>query len=210
MSKTSLAIKENFTWDDYCTWPDEERWEIIGGEAFAMSPAPTLRHQSILIELGAQLLPLFKGKNCTVFVAPTDVKLSEKDVVQPDLLIVCDEKQMKRTHIEGAPTLIIEILSPSTTLHDRSRKMDLYAASGVKEVWLVTPHPAMVEIFTLKDKSYLLRHVFSRDDFLKSPTFKELKLDLSPVFDFPLEPDEKDIYVVKEGPATYRTPSADE
>ena len=210
MSKTSLAIKENFTWDDYCTWPDDERWEIIGGEAFVMSPAPTLRHQSIAAALTHLLFAFFTNHPCKVFPAPTDVKLSENDIVQPDLLIVCDEKQMKRTHIEGAPALIIEILSPSTTIHDKGRKMDLYAAGGVKEIWLITPHPAMVEVFTLKDKSYFLNHVFGRDDILKSPTFKELKLDLSPVFDFPLDPDEKDIYVVKEGPAIYRTPSADE
>lgn len=209
MPNTNLAIKENFTWDDYRTWPNNERWEIIDGEAFAMPPAPILRHQMISIELSTQMQMQFRGKKCKVFVAPTDVKLSEYDVVQPDLLVVCDETQMKRTHIEGVPTLIIEILSPSTTLHDRMHKMNLYAASGVKEVWLVTPYPALVEVYLLKDKLYLLKQVFSKDDNLKSPTFKDLKLDLKPVFDFPLEPDEN-IYVVKEGPATYTTPRADE
>ncbi len=209
MQDTSLAVKESFTWDDYCTWSDNERWEIIDGEAFAMSPAPILRHQRISVKLSHQLFNFFDKHPCEVFVAPTDVKLSEHDVVQPDLLVVCDETQMKRTHIEGAPTLIIEILSSSTTLHDRMHKMDLYAASGVKEVWLVTPYPALVEVYLLKDKSYLLKKVFSKNDELKSPTFKDLKLDLAPVFDFPLEPDEN-IYVIKEGPSKQTTPSADD
>ncbi len=149
MQNRSLAVKENFTWDDYCSWPDDERWEIIDGESFAMSPAPILRHQMISIELSAQMQIQFRGKKCKVFVAPTDVKLSEYDVVQPDLLVVCDKNKMKRTHIEGAPTLIIEILSPSTSIHDRMHKMNLYAASGVKEVWLVTPYPALVEVYLL-------------------------------------------------------------
>jgi len=207
MPNTSLAVKENFTWDDYRSWPDDERWEIIDGEAFAMSPAPNLRHQRIARSLTSKLSDYFDKHPCEVFPAPTDVKLSEYDVVQPDLLVVCDENQMKRTHIEGAPTLIIEILSPSTSIHDRMHKMNLYAASGVKEVWLVTPYPALVEVYLLEGKSYLLIQVFSKDDVLKSPTFKDLKLDLSPVFDFPLDPEEN-LYVVKEGPSHYTTPSA--
>jgi Uma2 family endonuclease len=206
MANTSSAIKDNYTWSDYCSWPDNERWEIIGGESFAMAPVPGLRHQSIVVNLSAQLHAQFTGKKCVPFVAPTDVKLSEMDVVQPDLLVVCDEKQMKPTHIEGAPALIIEILSPSTMFYDKGRKMNLYAASGVKEVWLITPHPAVAEIYILKDGSYRLKRVFGRDDILTSPSFQELKLELKPVFDFPLEPEEQNIYVIKEGPKTYRTP----
>ena len=78
-----------------------------------------------------------------------DSGLSEEDIVQPDLIVVCDANRIKPTHIEGPPTLVIEVLSPSTQAYDRVRKLRLFAASGVQEVWLVTPHPSLVEVLTL-------------------------------------------------------------
>jgi len=69
---------------------------------------------------------------CPVYPAPMDLKLSDRDVVQPDILVVCDPKQIKKTHVEGPPFLLIEILSFSTLLHDRGRKLELYARSGVQ------------------------------------------------------------------------------
>lgn len=115
--------KRSFTWDDYRSWDDKRRWEIVSGEAYDMTPAPTTRHQSALVELTSQFQTYFRGKKCGAFVAPTDVKLSEEDIVQPDLIVVCDRDKIQPTHIAGAPTLIVEILSPATALHDRMRKM---------------------------------------------------------------------------------------
>lgn len=193
---------DGYGWVDYRSWDDGKRWEIIGGEAFAMSPAPTTRHQGILIELSAQMLDHFRDKRCVVFAAPTDVKLSEEDVVQPDLLVVCDKRKVKPTHIEGAPALIVEILSPSSALADRTLKMRLYAKAGVKEVWLVTPYPSLVEVFQLDGKAFKVAGAFGKDDTFGSPTFRDLRLDLKRLFDFPLEPGEE-IRVVRETPPPY-------
>src|SRR5690348_5789663 len=90
-----------FTWADYRSWPDDERWEIIDGEAYAMSPSPTSRHQHICLQLSTQMNLCFRSKKCRVFPSPMDVKLSDTNVVQPDVLVVCNPQQIKPTHIEG-------------------------------------------------------------------------------------------------------------
>jgi Uma2 family endonuclease len=130
------------------------------------------------------------------------VKLSETDVVQPDILVVCDLGQIRTTHIEGAPALVIEILSPDSTRHDRARKPILYAKAGVKEFWIVTPWPSLAEVFVLDGESYRMQAAFGKDDELRSVVFPDLRIDLRDVFDFPLEREEQP-RVVKESPAAY-------
>ena len=203
MNGTAAKLKRAYTWDDYRAWPDDERWEVIGGEAYAMSPSPTVRHQMVQMNIWAGLNAFLRGQECRAFVAPLDVKLSEMDVVQPDVLVVCKPGQIKSTHIEGAPALVVEILSDSSERHDRGTKMRLYAAHGVPEVWLVTPYPSMIEVYRLDGESYRLVATYMPEDMLKSPGFPKLKLRLKDVFDFPLEPDEKAAMAVKEGPAPY-------
>jgi len=96
-------MKEKFTYRDYCQWPDEERWEIIDGIAYDMSPAPSVRHQTILINLSTILKLALKGKPCVPGAAPTDIVLSETDVFQPDLFIVCDRSKItEKKHSGGA------------------------------------------------------------------------------------------------------------
>lgn len=202
MSTASAKKKERFTWDDYRTWPDDERWEIIGGEAFAMSPAPATRHQLLVARLTSAFEVFLRGKKCQVYPSPVDLKLSDEDVVQPDLLVVCEQEKVKPTHIEGPPTLVIEILSPSTELMDRGRKLDLYAASGVKEVWLVAPYPSLIEIFVLDGGDYRRAHAFTREQEFSCPSFPDLRLGLDSLFDLPVAPEEK-IRVVREGRPPY-------
>lgn len=177
--------RRGHTWDDYRTWMDDKRWEIIGGEAFDMTPAPVVVHQAISSELQFRLMAQFAGKKCRVFGAPIDVKLSDEDVVQPDLIVVCNRKQILETHIEGPPALVIEILSPSSLRHDRVRKLELYARSGVKEFWLVTPEPSLVEVLVLEGASYRLHGGYGPDETLRSPRFPKLKPALAGVFTFP-------------------------
>jgi Uma2 family endonuclease len=195
---------DDFTWDDYRGWSDENPWEIVGGEPFAMSPAPGTRHQTVVVALTAQFQAHFRGRTCQVFVAPTDVKLSESDIFQPDLLVICDQNRITPTHIEGPPSLVIEVLSPSTSGFDRLRKLPVYAANGVKEVWLVTPHPTLVEVLTLDGASYRIAGIYSRRDTPVSVAFPELEIDLDPVFDFPLSPEE--LQCVKEPSPVYGDP----
>jgi Uma2 family endonuclease len=201
---SEAARRLTYDWDDYRSWEDDQRWEIIGGQPYAMTPAPTSRHQQIVTELATQIVNVLKGKPCRAFVSPIDVKLSRDDLVQPDVIVVCDEGKILRTHIEGAPDMVVEVLSPSTALHDRVHKMSLFARFGVKEVWLVTPYPWLVEVFALEGGSYRLAGYHSRDDSVTSPTLPAITIDLTPVFDFPLEPGEE-IEMVKEGHPPYDT-----
>ncbi len=194
--------KQHFTWNDYRSWSDDERWEIIGGEGYSMSPAPSTRHQRIGGELYSQLSSFLKGKKCLPFISPVDVKLSEEDVVQPDLIVVCDPSKIKRTHIEGAPDLAVEITSTRDS-RDRVLKTALYAASGVKEYWIVTPFPSSVELLVLEGGRYVLHKAFGRADTLESPSFPGLAIPLAEVFDFPLDDDEKAALVFRDPPGKY-------
>jgi Uma2 family endonuclease len=199
MSETARQYAARYTWTDYQSWDDNQRWEIIDGEAYLMSPSPTSRHQQIVTEFSRQMANYFKGKPCRLLVSPMDVVLSEEDVVQPDLLVVCDPGRIKRTHISGAPTLAVEVLSDSSAFRDRMLKTRLYARAGVKEFWIVTPWPSMVEVFVLRGERYELREVLGKGQTLVSPSFPEVPIMLSDVFDFPLEPGEEPL-VAREPP----------
>ena len=202
MSGLPATDRSRFNWSDYRSWSKDERWEIIGGEAFAMTPAPLTRHQRIATRLSRLLGNFFKGGPCELLAAPTDLKLSEEDIVQPDLLVVCDPDQIKRTHVEGPPSLVIEILSPDSLKHDRVVKMELYARFGVPEYWIVTPYPSMIEVFVLQGDAYRLQAGYVKEDTLRSPSFPELELVLAPVFDFPVDPEEQ-VTLIKEGRPAY-------
>lgn len=198
------AIKgERFTWNDYRSWGDGKRWEIIDGEAFDMSAAPLVRHQIVSRNLETRLDAFFSGRKCQVLDAPVDLKLSENDVVQPDLLVVCDPNQIKSTHIEGPPAVVIEITSPSSQTHDRVHKMMLYARSGIPEYWIVTPYPSLIEVFVLEGGAYRLHGGYEDRHTLKSPSFHELDMPLKDVFDFPVPPEEQ-VWIIREGrPSQY-------
>ncbi len=202
MNGSTAKKMAGHTWSDYQSWDDGKRWELIGGEAHAMSPAPTLRHQRIQLVLAAQLDAFFRGKKCQVFPAPTDVKLSESDVVQPDIAVVCEREKLQTTHIEGSPTLVVEILSPSTAAYDRVRKLPLYAASGVREVWMITPYPWLAEVFVLDGGGYRLDRAYGKAGILQSRVFRSLKIRLAEVFNYPIDPGER-VVMVKEGRSPY-------
>ena len=207
MGDAARKLEGRFTWANYRTWPHDERWELIGGEAYGMSPSPTVRHQRIQRDLVSSLLPHFRKGPCEVLAAPLDVKLSDEDVVQPDVLVVCEKSQIQRTHVEGAPALVVEIVSDHSAAHDRVRKCRLYARAGVREYWIVTPHPSMVEVLSLDGGSYRLAGSYEKKDVLTSPAFPELALKLDEIFTFPLEPGEEPP-VVREPPGRYRAVSA--
>ena len=147
MGNPALAPEERFTYRHYRTWPDDERWELIGGHAWAMSPAPRRIHQEVQARLFTELRQFLKGKSCTAFDAPFDVLLPEGDedegevdtVVQPDIVVFCDRAKIREYGARGAPDLVVEILSPSTSRKDQKEKFDLYERHGVREYWVVDP-----------------------------------------------------------------------
>ncbi len=196
-----------FSWDDYLAWDNTERWELIGGQPFCMSPAPSSRHQVIVSRLLGRLFQHFEGRSCEPLVSPIDVKLSAEDVVQPDIVVICDRSQITESHIEGAPTLAIEVLSPSTHRHDRVRKLRLYARAGIQEYWLVQPYPAVIEVLQLTGGHYRIAAAYTDTETLRSPSFPELELDLSTVFTLPI-PSAERIDEIRESAPPYGAESS--
>ena len=183
MGSTAQIRGARFTYADYRTWPDDERWELIGGDAYAMTPAPSLKHQKVLGNIHLKFAGFFMGKVCSVFIAPTDVVFDDENVVQPDLLVVCDRNKLTEANVKGAPDLIIEVLSPSTCLRDKREKMALYERFGVREYLLVYPEDALVERYNLADGRYQQSDIVNWDETLRIATFPELVLNLWEVFD---------------------------
>ena len=119
-------------------------------------------------------------------------------------MVVCDRSQILETHIEGAPALVVEVLSPSTHRHDRVRKLRLYARFGIQEYWLVQPYPAVIEVLHLTGGDYRIAGAYTDVETLRSPTFPELALDLSEVFTLPISPAEQ-IDEIRESAPPYVT-----
>ena len=142
MGPLALKQEERFTYGDYVTWDDDERWELIDGVPYNMSPAPRVRHQAISRELLAEFVLYLRGKSCQVFAAPFDVRLPESDerddlvetVVQPDLSVICDRGKLDDAGCRGAPDLIVEILSPGTAHKDLKVKFDFLKADQACEL----------------------------------------------------------------------------
>lgn len=190
-----LALKNNcekWTYADYLAWPDDERWEVIDGVAYSMSPAPTTAHQRILLKLAFAINAHLDGKRCELFLAPFDVRFSDQlntsdnyidTVVQPDILVVCDKSKVDERGCNGSPDFVIEISSPSTGKNDLTRKFDLYQRYGVKEYWIVHPEQQTVMIFKLgEDGTYGKPERYAGDDTVTVPLFGDLSIDLKSVF----------------------------
>jgi len=172
----SQKAAQLFTYQDYLTWQDDQRWEIIDGVVYAMSPAPKIKHQNIVSNFHIQLKTNPRNP-CYTGIAPTDVVFDEYNVVQPDVFVVCDKKKITEDNIQGAPDLIIEVTSPSTLLKDKREKKNLYERFKVKEYILVYPEGEIVERFCLKDDKYNAPDVFNWDETLRLYTLDiEIKL----------------------------------
>ncbi len=151
------APEERFTYRHYRTWPDSERWELIQGRAWAMSPAPITRHQEISARFFYRVYDFLKGKACKAFSAPFDVLLPKGDesddevdtVVQPDISVFCDRSKITKRGARGAPDLLVEILSPSTSKKDMNDKYSLYESRGVREYWIVDPSALSIWVYRL-------------------------------------------------------------
>jgi Uma2 family endonuclease len=157
-----LRDRQRHTYREYCGWPEDVRYELIDGQAYAMSPGPNRRHQELVIEILRQVADALEGSPCRPYVAPFDVRLprgNEADdeidtVVQPDILVVCDRAKLDDRGCRGAPDWVIEVLSPGTASHDQILKRAVYERHGVREYWLVHPVDLVVTIYRLVDGAY--------------------------------------------------------
>lgn len=152
----ALRKEEHYTYADYCTWPEDERWELIDGVPYAMA-TPNEAHQLISVELVKQLAIFLDGKPCKVYHAPFSVRLNaekgDDTVVEPDIFVVCDKSKRDGKCIKGAPDLVIEIQSPSTARHDKVTKFNKYLNAGVREYWLIDPTFKTVQVYSFENGS---------------------------------------------------------
>lgn len=185
---SDLDLTKTYTYSDYLLWQFAERVELIKGFILKMSPAPSSNHQKISQNINKYFLNLFNNYHYNVFVAPFDVRLpiksAKKDatVVQPDICIICDEDKIDDKGCNGAPDLIVEILSPKNSKHDVHTKFNLYLESGVKEYWIVKPEARIVLVYSLIKEEYIGSKPFSEGEIIKSTLFPEMKIAVEDVF----------------------------
>lgn len=189
-SLNQLDLNKKYTYADYLKWQIKERVELLRGRIMPMSPAPSREHQQISIVLSYLLYDFFKGNHCQVFTAPFDVRLpvsqdpaKEVTVVQPDLCVICDENKLDERGCNGAPDLIVEILSPGNSKKEMREKYSAYEEAGVREYWLVNPLDKVVLVYLLNEAGkYIGLAPSTEDDHLTAAIFPELTINLQEVF----------------------------
>ncbi len=174
-----------FTYEDYCQLSEDKRYELIDGEFYEMAPAPSSIHQRIVLKLARLLSDLVEQLGLgEVFISPFDVILSDNDVVQPDLFFVSRE----RLHLisirgcEGAPDLVVEVMSPSTSRRDWELKRRLYAAYGVREYWIIDPAAGSIEVLVLSNGGYVSQGIVAGERALVSPILPGFTFPVAGIF----------------------------
>ena len=168
--KKNVIKEEHSTFVDYAKLPDDGiPYELANGVLQAMTPAPHPIHQLVSQELAYQLKQTCQHEYI-IFVAPIDLILSDYEVRQPDLLMIHKDRTELVTNrgIEGAPDLIVEILSPSSIKRERMDKLHTYAKYQIKEYWLIDPIQKFMEQHILNKDRYVLNEVYMQNETIKS------------------------------------------
>jgi len=179
-----ITKKERYTYEDYAKLPEGAPYQLIRGELI-MNPAPTTIHQRISRKLAYIIESFLENKDLgELFYAPLDVFLNNIDVYQPDILFVSKkrEKIIGDKKIEGAPDIVIEILSPSTACYDMREKYAVYEKHGVREYWLVDSKLKKVEIFENIGNKFELNNEAEADGSVFSKVLDGLKIFLNDIF----------------------------
>jgi Uma2 family endonuclease len=176
-------VKHKLDYADLHSAPDDgKRYEILDGD-LAVTPAPGTTHQRIVRDLHLALFGYFHGRGLgEVLFAPLDVILTERDVVEPDILVVSDPGQVSSRGIEGPPLLVVEVLSPSTRERDRTLKAQRYAALGVRHYWIVDPEQRRIECLRGNAGRYEVACAARGDGVLVHPDWDGLRIDLGPLW----------------------------
>lgn len=190
-SLDQLDLNGTYTYADYLTWQFEELVELIKGKIYKMSPSPIRMHQKISRKFVSRFDNFLNGHKCEVYHAPFDVRLlkevnSNKEiytVVQPDICVICDPNKLDERGCIGAPDLIVEILSPSTSKKDVTIKFDLYEQNGVREYWIVYPGECIIDVFDLEDNKYKLRAKYGSDDIIPVGIFEGFSINANDIFE---------------------------
>ncbi|SHI82421.1 Endonuclease, Uma2 family (restriction endonuclease fold) [Cruoricaptor ignavus] len=186
-SLNQLDLDKTYTYADYLLWKFQERVELLKGRIFKMSPAPNRKHQRSAQYINQVLYRYFEGNCCEVYFAPFDVRLPSKSgevitVVQPDLCVICDRTKLDDKGCNGAPELIVEILSPGNSAKEMGIKFNLYEESGVQEYWLVQPAEKAILVYTLEEGKFIGLQPVTLGMTAKSRKFDGLEISADEVF----------------------------
>lgn len=194
MNTLNLDVNKRYTYADYLTWMDDVRRELYDGFIQLMTPAPSRKHQRVSSNLHGVFWNFLRYQKCEIYSAPSDVrfpgnKTSKNDkqintVLQPDLYIVCDPEKLDDRGCLGAPDLVVEIVSPSSSRKDLKDKYEIYQKHGVREYWIVNPNDENVNVFLRNESGkFELKGLFPGDDQIPVTIFNgELIIDLKEIF----------------------------
>ena len=180
------VLEKQLTYKDYEALPEGAPYQLIDGELI-MTPAPTPLHQNIIGNIYQSLRYFVEShKLGRVFLSPIDVRLTDIDVFQPDLIFVRNDHVAKigRDKLNVIPDLVIEVLSPSNAYYDLTHKKTIYAERGVEEYWIVDPKDETIEIFRRNGERFQSEAFFRNQEIMKSPTFSGFSMKLDEVFAF--------------------------
>jgi Uma2 family endonuclease len=185
-----LDLNGSYSYADYLKWQFAERLELFRGKIFKMSPAPSSAHQKVSSNTHGLLWTHFKKHNCNLYAAPFDVRLVKSKardekvltVVQPDLCVICDEDKLDEKGCNGAPDLVVEILSPGNSKKEMGIKFDLYEENGVKEYWIIEPIEKTILVYALQNEKFIGQKPLIEDDKIRSPLFPELNFAVKEIF----------------------------
>jgi Uma2 family endonuclease len=183
-SNSATVTKKRFTYEDYAKLPEGAPCQLIGGD-LVMSPSPSPHHQIILSRLFLQIALFVNSRKLgLVLVAPLDVYLSDAETYQPDILFISNDQKniVGEQKIEGAPDLVVEILSPSTAYYDLKHKMKRYEAFGVKEYWIVDPAEESIEVYQSFDGQFRVVSQAQRQGLVKSALLAGFEMTLIDLF----------------------------
>ncbi len=197
-----LDTDKVYSYADYLLWRFSERVELIKGKIFRMSPSPSEVHQRISFNILKQLADYLNNNPCSVYHAPFDVRFPNKQkegdkeiytVVQPDIVIICDHNKIDEKGCVGAPDVVFEILSKSSSNRDLHEKYELYESSGVLEYWIVSPVANTIQINVLDDEGkYMPGKLLTSGDTAKSRVINGLVINIDNIFpnivEEPMEP----------------------
>lgn len=185
IARAEVAVgKTRYTYDDYCRLPEQSPYQLIGGK-LVMTPSPTPYHQMVSMKLELKMAGFVLDKELGIVLdAPIDVYLGEEETYQPDIIFISNERLaiIEETRINGAPDLVVEILSPNTGYYDLRSKYKVYEKKGVREYWIVDPQHKSVQVFCLRDGKFILDQEAEEQGTVTSRVIAGLAVQVESIF----------------------------
>jgi len=181
---------KTYTYKDYMLYNENEKIEIIDGNIYDMSPAPSRIHQKLITEILFRIRSYIETNNgsCEVYPAPFDVILKNNDeiiedsknIIQPDISVICDKNKLTDKGCTGSPDMIVEVVSPYNPNNDFIRKLNLYDKYKVREYWIVNPIKKNILVYTLdENERYGMPDIYTFQDKVRVSIYDNLEIDFN-------------------------------